>query len=53
VSLRDVVGVCGCGLVVAGVAGLCGWAWAAITAGLPIAMFYVWGEYRKASGGRR
>ena len=47
VTLRDVVGVGSLGLIVAGIWGLLGWQWAAIAAGLPAAVFYLWGEALK------
>ncbi len=43
---RDVAGLGGFGLVMAGVWGRCGWPWAAIVAGLPITAFYFLGEIR-------
>ncbi len=50
IIVRSVVGVVGIGLVVAGVANLFGWEWGAITAGLPIAGFYLYGELRAVRG---
>ena len=46
---RSLVGLAGLGLVVAGVWGLGGWEWGAITAGLPVACFYLYGEARSVS----
>mgnify|MGYP001559448360 CR=1 FL=1 len=43
---RNVVGLGGLGLVVAGVWGLGGWEWGLIAAGLPVSVFYVLGELR-------
>lgn len=45
------VGVCGLGLIVAGVWGLGGWPWALIAAGLPPAAFYLYGEIASLRGG--
>jgi hypothetical protein len=44
--VREVVGLAGLGLIVAGVWGLGGWEWGAIVAGLPVGGFYVLGELR-------
>ncbi len=44
--IRSAIGLAGVALVVAGVWGLLGWAWAAILAGLPVAGFYLFGELR-------
>ena len=49
--LRHVVGLCAIGLVVIGVWGLAGWAWACIAGGAPFAGFYLWGEARAVSPG--
>jgi hypothetical protein len=43
---RNTVGLAGLGLIVAGVWGLGGWEWGAISAGLPIGGFYVLGVLR-------
>lgn len=50
VVARNLVGVLGVGLVVAGVWGLGGWQWGAISAGLPVAAFYLYGEVRAVRG---
>ena len=42
--IRSVVGLGGVALVVVGVWGLWGWAWAAIAAGLPIGGLYMYVE---------
>ncbi len=44
--IRSAIGLAGVALVVAGVWGLLGWAWALIIAGLPVAGFYLFGELR-------
>ena len=44
--IRNGIGFVALGLVVVGVWGLWGWQWAAIATGLPVAVFYVWGEVR-------
>lgn len=46
VDARHAIGLGGIALVVIGVWGLLGWAWACIAAGAPFAAFYVWGEAR-------
>lgn len=46
------LGMMSIGLIVLGVWGLLGWQWAAISAGLPIAAFYLWTEARVARGAR-
>lgn len=51
VSLRHVIGLCAIGLVVVGIWGLAGWAWACIAGGAPFAGFYLWGEARAVSPG--
>lgn len=42
--LRNGVGLLGLALVVAGVWGSFGWPAAAVTAGLPLSAFYIWGQ---------
>ena len=49
--IGTVVGLAGIGLVVAGVWGLYGWQWGAIVAGLPVAGFYLYGEWCAVRGG--
>lgn len=46
--VRHSIGIGALGLIVAGVWGRWGWEWGLITAGLPPALFYVWGELRVA-----
>ncbi len=48
---RTIVGLVGIGLVVGGVWGLVGWQWGIITAGVPVATFYIYGEIRSVRGG--
>ena len=43
---RDVVGIGGAALTVAGVWGLWGWQCAAIALGLPLVVLYAWSELR-------
>ena len=51
IPVRHAVGLGAIALVVIGVWGLAGWAWACIAAGTPFAAFYVWGEARVVSPG--
>lgn len=44
--IPDAVGLLSLGAIVAGVWGLAGWEWAAIAAGTPPGVFYLWGEVR-------
>ena len=46
--IRTLIGMGALALVVLGIWGLAGWAWAAIAAGLPVGAFYLWGEVRAA-----
>ena len=50
--LRDAIGLGALLLIVLGVWGLAGWPAAAITAGLPVGGFYLWGEIRAARAPR-
>ena len=50
--IRTLIGVSALALVVVGIWGLAGWAWAAIAAGLPVGAFYLWGEVRAAQAPR-
>lgn len=49
VPWRSFVGIGAFGLIVVGIWGLAGWAWAAIAAGAPPATFYAIGEWRAAN----
>jgi len=46
ILVRNVVGLGGLALVVAGIWGLGGWEWGVIVAGLPVGGFYLVGELR-------
>jgi hypothetical protein len=45
---QDLVGFACVGLVVTGVWGIAGWAWALIAAGAPGTAFYLVGEFRRS-----
>lgn len=51
--IRTLIGMGALALVVLGIWGLAGWAWAAIAAGLPVGAFYLWGEVRAAQAAGR
>jgi hypothetical protein len=49
-KVRYAIGIGGLVLIVVGIWGLGGWAWAAIAAGLPTGGFYLWGEVQAVRG---